>query len=232
MDYGNLIERAKISIKKLEKIGIFLDISERNTIIKATKVLSSALRISKAKFIPGHDIEHVFRVMELAICLYKKYGGDFETIVVASLLHDIMRIEKNHAEKSAKFAINFLRNTSFAQKATKIADVIREHSYSVASKASSIESQILQDADRLDALGAIGIARVFAYSAHKERPLYNLPSLKNKETSLGHFYDKILKLPMLMNTELAKKIAEKRVKIIKNFIDIIISEIFLEDIQV
>lgn len=232
MSSEKILERAYISIEKLRKIGIHLNAWEKSVVMRAAEILSRALMEAKVDFPPGHDVEHMFRVMELAIFLYKKYGGDFEKIVLAALLHDIMRTKKNHAEESARFVLGILRSTIFAKKAHDVAKIIREHSYSSALTPSSIESQILQDADRLDALGAIGVARVFSYGAHKRRPLYDISNLKNKETSLGHFYDKILRLPTLMNTDLARRIAERRVEVIRRFIDTMILEISLGDLDI
>ena len=159
-------------------------------------------------------------------------NADLEKLAVATLLHDVGRwlegdLGRNHAEISADIAIQVLGNSDFSR---EVAEIIREHSYSMAKKPSSIESAILQDADKIDALGVIGVARVFAYGGYKGRPIY--ASITNPEkTSYDHFFEKILKLPDLMNTELGKKIAEKRVKKIKSFLEEMVKEVELEDIK-
>ncbi len=227
----DVVRRAHISIRKLESIGIGLSMEEKRTIIRCAELLREALGRANIVFIPGHDVEHMFRVMELSIILQRKYGGDFSKVVLSALFHDILRTEKNHAEKSAKFTEEFLRDTEFRSVAKDIATIIREHSYSSIRRGSSLESMILQDADRLDALGAIGIARVFSYGAHLGRELYD-PVDPSKGGSLEHFYRKILRLPETMNTELAKRIAMKRLDVIKEFIEKILEEIQLRDITV
>jgi uncharacterized protein len=99
----------------------------------------------------------------------------------------------------------------------------------------SIEGKIVQDADRLDAIGAIGIARTFAYGGHKGRPIYEPNEKPTVEmtgeeyenhisTSVNHFYEKLLKLKYLMNTETAKSIAEKRHSYVEEFLDEFINE--------
>ncbi len=228
MDISVLEDRAAIAVSRLRRLGIELTGEEERIIYDASKLLGRALGKIKRVFPPGHGVEHMFRVLEISIVLCKKYGGDLTRVVLASLFHDIMRGEENHAEKSAIFAQEFLKNTEFSIYAEDIATIIREHSYSYSRHASCIESQILQDADRLDALGAIGIARVFSFGAYRGRDLYDFVNPR-MGGSLAHFYEKILKLPELMNTPLARIIAKRRVGIIRWFLKNILCEINLED---
>src|SRR5690606_23179085 len=90
-------------------------------------------------------------------------------------------------------------------------------SFSKGNLAKSLEAQIVQDADRLDAIGAIGLARCFAYGGNKQREIYNPEN--PEETSIQHFYDKLLKLKDLMNTDSARKIAEERHQFLEEFLE-------------
>ena len=106
-----------------------------------------------------------------------------------------------------------------------ISDAIRDHSFSQNKTPKTIEGKILQDADRLDAIGAIGIARVFAVAGSENRPLYNTddPFCKKRppddqQWTLDHFYKKLLRLESIMNTNYGKIEAKKRTKILKNYL--------------
>ena len=107
-----------------------------------------------------------------------------------------------------------------------ISDAIRDHSFSQNKTPESIVGKILQDADRLDAIGAIGIARVFATGGSLKRPFYNIddPFCKtrkpnDKTWTVDHFYQKLLKLESLMNTKSGKVEAKKRTKVLKEFLN-------------
>mgnify|MGYP000695745406 CR=1 FL=1 len=229
MENIDVVERAEFAIVKLRNVGIVLTEDEEEIVRKCSILLRDALKIMNPRFIPGHDIEHMFRVMEIAIFLQRRHGGDFTKIVLAALFHDILRHEKEHAKKSAGFAREYLSHTEFRDIADDVARIIEEHSYSTRKNASSIESMILQDADRLDALGAIGVARVFSYSAHLGRGLYNYRNPRSGG-SIAHFFEKILKLPELMNTETAKMLATRRAGVVKNFVDTFLRELYLKDL--
>ena len=171
---------------------------------------------------PVHGFPHVVRVLRLTESLSKNYEGiiDKEALVIAALLHDIGRLgndEKNHAEASARVANSLLTLLGYPEKKKKLViEAIRAHSFSSGIYPESLEAKILSDADKLDALGAIGIARVFMYSCEEGRGL---------EESINHFREKILKLPDLMNTPEGKEEALRRVKIIKEFLDELMREI-------
>ena len=182
----------------------------------------------------SHDFFHTQRVYNLATIIAKKEKADLEIVQAAALLHDIGRHleEKDptlcHAEESAKMAPAILKSINFPENnIDKVMHCIKVHRYSKGLKAETKEAEILQDADRLDALGAICIARVFSKGGEKKRPLYNQdikPSEKydtnSKTTSINHFYEKILKLkPETFKTKTAKKIAEERYRYTADFID-------------
>jgi len=164
----------------------------------------------------------VARVLRIAESLSRNYEGliDKEVLTIAVLLHDIGRLgygKENHAEASARVANSLLTLLGYPEKKKKLViEAIRAHSFSSGIYPESLEAKILSDADKLDALGAIGIARVFMYSCEEGRGL---------EESINHFRKKILKLPDLMNTPEGKEEALRRVKIIKEFLDELTREI-------
>lgn len=191
----------------------------------------------------GHDYYHAIRVANLCLKINKEEKGDQKVLVAAALLHDIARPEEIKLNKPSSFHINksvdlakdILREARYPySKMNLVLDCIKHHedySWIKVKNNVTLETKILQDADRLDAIGAIGIARVFAYGATVGRPLW-LPN-KNLETwkpgirnisSISHFYSKLLKLKYEMNTNLGKKIAEKRHKFTEEFLENFLKE--------
>lgn len=178
----------------------------------------------------GHDYFHTLRVYKMALALQKQEGGDEEIITYASLLHDVddhKLFPDGHAAK------DYLEGEGFApEKVERILKIIGDVSYKGNDSVSpnTIEGQIVQDADRLDAIGAIGIARAFAYGGSKHRVMHD-PDIKPKldmngketfaheGTSVNHFYEKLLKLKGMMNTKTAKKIAEGRSKYMEDYLE-------------
>lgn len=163
----------------------------------------------------SHGVEHVLRVRDLALNIAKAVPEpvDREVLEIAALLHDIGRVseDENHAKKSSEIAQIILQLANFpSEKIEKIVEAIKAHSFSEGVEPRSVEAKILSDADKLDALGAVGIARVFSFSGCRGR------SLKD---SIQHFYSKILQLPNLLHTEVAKDIAKKRVEVVKMFLE-------------
>lgn len=170
----------------------------------------------------GHDYYHVLRVYQMALDLSKKQEVDLFVISLAALLHDlddykIAKIGSNRVQE-------YLETQNIKEKEV-ILDIINTmsfHSHKEGKSVHSLEGQIVQDADRLDALGAIGIARVFAYSGVKNRPIYNNDLYD--DSSIAHFYQKLLLLPDLMNTEKAKTIAQERVDFMKLYLNTFFAE--------
>ena len=179
----------------------------------------------------GHDWFHIERVYNLATYLCKKENGDEFIIKMAVLLHDIDDWKFSNNNNTTK---NFLQSLNIDTSSyNKIMNIINTISYKGGIENSAqhdIEGKIVQDADRLDAMGAIGIARTFTYGGNKNRLIYN-PSIKPKEFNsleevknsnnhtINHFYEKLLKLKNLMNTDTAKQIAEERHKFMELFLD-------------
>ena len=181
---------------------------------------------------PAHDFDHIMRVYKNAQQIIKKEKVNETLVLSAVLLHDIASFpksdkrSKNSSIESAKKAKTILKKYDFtSDEITIVCDAIYEHSFSQKKIPKTIEGKILQDADRLDALGAIGIARVFATGGSLRRPFYNLddPFCKkripnDKTWTLDHFFEKLLKLEFLMNTKSGKIEAKKRTKILKDFL--------------
>jgi len=181
---------------------------------------------------PAHDFGHIMRVYKNAEKLAKKEKANTKLVLCAVLLHDIVNYKKSDkrskssSTKSAIRARQILSKYSFSNSEMKIiTDAIRDHSFSKNKTPSTLEGKILQDADRLDAIGAIGIARAFAVSGSESRPFYNemdpfcsKRKPDDQKWTVDHFYRKLLKLENLMNTKSAKIEAKKRTKVLKNFL--------------
>jgi len=181
---------------------------------------------------PAHDFEHVMRVYKNAQKMCKLEKANEKLVIVSALLHDIASYPKSDKRsklssiQSAKKSEQILKNYDFSKEEIGIiSDAIRDHSFSQNKTPVSLEGKILQDADRLDALGAIGIARVFATGGSLKRPFYNIddPFCKtrtpdDKVWTVDHFFQKLLKLESLMNTESGKAEAKKRTAVLKEFL--------------
>ena len=137
---------------------------------------------------PAHDFAHIMRVYQNAKKICKKEKANEKLVLSAALLHDIIsypksdKRSKNSSIESAKKSKQMLKKYDFNQNEINVvSDAIRDHSFSQNKSPETIEGKILQDADRLDALGAIGIARVFATGGSLGRPFYNTDFRKNEE---------------------------------------------------
>ena len=181
---------------------------------------------------PAHDFEHVMRVYHNAEKITKKEKANQKLVLIAALLHDIVSYPKSSKQskfssvESAKKSKSILKKYNFSnEEITIICDAIEDHSFSQNRIPRTIEGKILQDADRLDALGAIGIARVFATSGSLNRPFYKIddPFCNGRKPddnhwAIDHFFNKLLKLQSLMNTKSGKVEAKKRTNVLKLFL--------------
>ena len=175
----------------------------------------------------GHDWWHIYRVWSLAKKIAQAENADLTVVELSALLHDIADWKFNNGDESAgsEKASNWLSQNDADQKLIDaVCEIISTLSYKgagVATPMRTIEGKLVQDADRLDAIGAMGIARTFAYGGNKNRLIYhpdeppvmhqNFEEYKtNKGHTINHFYEKLLLLKNRMNTQSAKKIAEKR----------------------
>jgi len=167
----------------------------------------------------GHDYFHALRVMNNALEISKDKAVNLNIIKVSALTHDLIdRKVTNNIDKSIEELKLELELAMFQETDIKnIINIIQDISYSKGRIPNSLEGKIVQDADRLDALGAIGIARTFAFGGKNNRMIYN-PNVDDRMDSISHFHDKLLKLKNLMNTEEAKNIAEKRSKYMNEFL--------------
>jgi len=176
----------------------------------------------------GHDWWHVYRVWKTALNIAKhEEGADLFIVQLAALLHDIAdwKFHGSNSDMGVKTATAWL-NKIDADKETieRVCYIIKNISFkgaNVRNKMNSKEGRIVQDADRLDAIGAIGIARTFAYGGYKNVPIYN-PEVKPKyhqtfasykasnSPTINHFYEKLLLLKDRMNTKTGKRLAEER----------------------
>ncbi len=161
----------------------------------------------------GHDAGHTLRVYKNAMMIAEKEPGcDKEIVALAALLHDADDHKLFNTENNAN-ARSFLENHQLeAEKIEVICTAINSVSFSQnrGRRPETLEGKIVQDADRLDAIGAIGIARTFAFGGEHKRTL---------ESSIQHFYDKLLLLKDEMNTGTAKELADERHEFMKAFLD-------------
>ena len=182
---------------------------------------------------PAHDFSHIMRVYKNAETIGISEGTDMEVLLPAVLLHDIVVYPKGStkssrsSDESAVLTKKILVKYGYSQdQISKICYCIRVHSYTKRVVPTSLEGRILQDADRLDALGAIGVARTFSIAGLENRPFYNADdpfwrsnrNLDDKQWTLDHFQTKLLKLEEVMHTETAKKIARERTRFMITFI--------------
>ncbi|MFA6466654.1 MAG: HD domain-containing protein [Patescibacteria group bacterium] len=186
----------------------------------------------------GHDLKHLKRVLNLALTIQKKEGGDKIIIGVAAFLHDIHRVmQKDHGRyispldslpKIKELLAPLKLSEGQKEKILHCIEFHEEYNFAKSGKTvHDLETLIVQDADNLDAIGAIGIARCFAYGGAHQIAMW-LPeiSLKQKSysaekhdpSSIHHFYNKLLKLQDDMNTATAKKMAASRHKYMKKFL--------------
>lgn len=184
----------------------------------------------------GHDWFHIYRVWKTAVTLAKEEKVDLFVVNLGALLHDIAdaKFHNGNEEIGPKKAEAFLKSLSVEQDVIDhIIHIIRFISFKNRNQKQGDESkelQVIRDADRLDAIGAIGIARAFNYGGYKGRTLYD-PSIKPKldktkeeykaatEPTINHFYEKLLLLKEMMHTDSARKMAEKRHQFMEQYLE-------------
>lgn len=188
---------------------------------------------------PSHDIYHVQRVVKLAKALAKKEGANLEVVIPAAYLHDCVYISKSDSRRkqsskiSADRALELLGEWEYpAEFFPGIHHAILTHSFSGNVPAETIEAKVVQDADRLDAIGAIGIFRCFAFSGVAKRSLYSASApfdenrdLDDSKNTLDHFYTKLLLLKDRLNTDSAKAEAEIRMKTMQSYLGALRAEL-------
>ena len=179
----------------------------------------------------GHDFDHTMRVYRMATRLAKEEGADQEIVQLAALLHDVddHKLSPETCENHLR-AVTFLRENGVDEEKIRIiTDIISRISFSANRGApSTLEGKCVQDADRLDAMGAIGIARTFAYGGKMGRPIYDPLDPAN---SLQHFDDKLLLLADGMRTEAGKRLAQARHAVLVQFKEEFLKEWNAENIE-
>lgn len=202
--------------------------------------LADQVKVFLEKESSGHDFYHAERVFNNALYIQKYEGGDRYVIGVSALVHDICRPWEKETGKS-HFGPEALEIVKGVLEKSDISGVMIDPILEVVSlhdiydwtekmKDKSIELQIIQDADNLDAIGAIGIARTFAFGGSHGLSMYNpgenltfdkdfIEDPNHRTSTIAHFYDKLLKLKENMNTPTGKRLGDQRHKIMTDFLD-------------
>ncbi len=201
--------------------------------------MNNRIRSIKEKIIryytdKGHGFDHTERVYNLAVRIAESENANLDVVRLSALLHDVARFKEQdgsgicHAEEGAKMAEEILKKEGYGHETIKhVCDCIFAHRFSKGLAPQTKEAAILQDADRLDALGAMIIARVFTRGGSKGRPLYDpevppagkYPSKDSGKTCLNHFKEKALLLkPESFKTAMAREIAKERYDYLVAFI--------------
>ncbi|EGR2044284.1 HD domain-containing protein [Vibrio parahaemolyticus] len=187
----------------------------------------------------AHDIEHVKRVVKTAKQLCDEENADIAIVLPAAYLHDCFTYPKDHPNRkqssaiAAKKAIAYLESIQYPQHYhDAIAHAIEAHSFSANIRPNTLEAQIVQDADRLDALGAIGVTRCIQVSTHFNAQLYNdndmfakERELNDKQFTVDHVQTKLFKIVDTMNTESAKLEANKRKAFMQTYLKQLYDEV-------
>jgi uncharacterized protein len=188
---------------------------------------------------PGHGPVHLERVVATAVRLAQEEGARLDIVLPAAWLHDCVHVAKdspgraNASRLAADHALRFLESSGYpAECLPDIRHAIEAHSYSAGIAPRTIEAKVVQDADRLDALGAIGLARCVAVGAALGRPLYEPedPFCRSRApddrgAAVDHFYSKLLKLAGTMQTAAGRREAARRTKFLESFLAQLESEI-------
>ncbi|WCF05753.1 HD domain-containing protein [Paenibacillus thiaminolyticus] len=182
----------------------------------------------------GHDWWHIHRVRRLAVRLAKEEGADAGVCELAALLHDVADAKFNPSKEAGRAKVQewLVANGADAAAVSHVMDIVANLSYSGGhhSPMKTLEGQIVQDADRLDAMGAIGIARAFAYAGwagHRMHEPEEAPAAFRSEeeyrshtgTAINHFHEKLLKLKDLMNTGSGKTLAVERHRVMVDYLE-------------
>ena len=212
------------------------------TLTPALKILSEQCRDFITSLIHAdvaHDITHIERVVRVAIQLCDAENANMAVVLPAAWLHDCVAVAKNHPDRAkastmaADKAIEFLQSLDYnADLFDDIHHAISAHSFSANIKIKTVEAQIVQDADRMDALGAIGVSRCMKVGGSINRLLYNPddPFCRSREPddkqfTLDHFFIKLLNIADSMNTASAKAEAQRRTEYMHEFLKQLKSEI-------
>jgi uncharacterized protein len=200
------------------------------TMTKLEKVKEYAIKKLNTE-LAAHDFSHSLRVMKIAqhIANKSEMAVDTEVILVAGLTHDIIdkKVAINVDAAISELSIN-LSNFGYSKAQIEhVLDIIQNMSYSSGKTPTTLEGKIVQDADRLEAVGAVAVARTFAYGGKLNRVLYNE---NDNKCSIAHFYEKLLLLKDMMNTKEGKNLAISRHNFMEEYLSQFYKEINLEDL--
>lgn len=168
----------------------------------------------------GHDFDHTLRVFNMATTIAAEEKADLKAVQLAALLHDVDDRKLSPLTYENKDnAVRFLQENGMDQgKIQYIVEIISQISFSAGNGApTTLEGKCVQDADRLDAIGAIGIGRAFAFGGTRGRRMHD-PAGEDRTSTIQHFYDKLLLLKDLMNTETGKVLACQRHRFMEEFL--------------
>ena len=178
------------------------------------KEILEAIKREAEKLMPHygtHGFEHTIRVFNLCKSIGFNKNADLSVLLPAALLHDIARDEGDHEQASSLRARGILESMNYPEdKISAVGDAISTHSFSGGRSPESLEAEILSDADKLDAIGAIGIYRAAMYSAENGRTI---------EDFIAHFHEKLLKLKDMLHTEEARRLADSRHRFMLDFLE-------------
>ncbi|WP_152391888.1 HD domain-containing protein [Paenibacillus guangzhouensis] len=171
----------------------------------------------------GHDWWHVHRVRSLALEIAEREHADAYICELAALLHDVADVKLNASKQEGLDRVRIWLEDVEEDPAviSHVMDIIANMSYNEGRNAplTTIEGQVVQDADRLDAIGAVGIARTFAYAGSRGHLMHEPGDQRtNTKTAIAHFYEKLLKLQGLMNTDYARTLAAARHQFMETFL--------------
>ncbi|KKS19128.1 MAG: Metal dependent phosphohydrolase [Parcubacteria group bacterium GW2011_GWC1_41_7] len=208
---------------------------------KNIDAISKIVKKESEAYDPGHDWFHIERVLRLSRKIQKQEGGDLFVIELAALLHDVAdwKFFKGKEDDGVKKIKNILHAKKIDLETTsRVCGIIKNLSFKgegVKDHMSALEGKIVQDADRLDAIGAIGIARTFSYGGYKKNSMYD-PRIKPMQhktkqqykkstgTTINHFYEKLLLLKDRMHTKTAKEMAKSRHAFMKFYLSEFLKE--------
>ena len=169
----------------------------------------------------GHDFDHTLRVYHMAVRIAEEEGADVQMVALAALLHDVddHKLSPETCQHKDR-AVAFLKSQGVSeQKILRIVEIISQISFSAGNgRPTTLEGMCVQDADRLDAIGAIGIGRAFAFGGSRGRRMYD-PEGVDKTATVEHFYDKLFKLKDLMTTATGQQLARQRDEFMHNFLE-------------
>jgi len=166
-----------------------------------------------------HGLEHTMRVYRTCMAMGETQKADMSILLPAVLLHDVVRDGGDHASASSVKAGEILRGLQYSEEAINaISETILAHSFSAGRIPESLEAKVLSDADKLDAMGALGVYRAAMYSAENGRPL---------EDFIAHFSEKLLTLRDMLFTDEARRLAEPRHRFLLEFLKQIEDELII-----